>query len=166
MPALRCLVHPGFCSEQSLGLLPGWVSAPTTYWLLTGKAIGMGNAVFELIKLDLPAGETVRWALDAPGCGEPVAVGAGGVHLAGWLLSETEAPCWLALRCGGQTRCYPLNVPRPDVIRAVLGEEGEGHARAVCGFSRSVPFIELLEIGVEREGVLSWFAQLKGQLAD
>ena len=123
----------------------------------------MGNAVFELIQLDIPAGAGVRWALDAPGRGEPVAVGAGGGHLAGWLLSETEAPCWLALRYGGQTRCYPLNVPRPDVIRAILGGEGESHPRLICGFARQVPLLDLLEIGVEREGVLSWFAQLKGQ---
>jgi SAM-dependent methyltransferase len=109
----------------------------------------------------LPAGGVWRWSIDSPRSDAELALGDDGTfRLRGWALGKSGSRLHVAMRQNGLTRCYPLNQNRPDVIRKILGEEPEGHARLMCGFDYAVPLGSAVEFGFECDAKFSWLKVL------
>lgn len=83
---------------------------------------------------------------------------AEGEHLlvSGWVLGNTSRRVHVATRQHGVTRCYPLNVERRDVTRAVLNDASENPDKLLCGFKYMVRNDAEFDFGFEVDGWIFW----------
>ncbi len=85
----------------------------------------------------------------------------GQVVLAGWVVSASRAKATLIAEVDGEVQRHPVDVHRPDVIAAVLGDMPTTMEEARCGFRLTLPYAlhleVLLSIEVEHE-VVPWLS--------
>ena len=85
----------------------------------------------------------------------------GQVVLSGWVVSASRAKATLVAEVDGEIQRHPVDVHRPDVIAAVLGDMPTTMEEARCGFRLTLPYAlhleVLLSIEVEHE-VAPWLS--------
>ena len=85
----------------------------------------------------------------------------GQVLLSGWVVSASRAKVTLVAEVDGAVQRIPVDVHRPDVIAAVLGDMPTTMEEARCGFRLTLPYAlhleVLLSIEVEHE-VVPWLS--------
>ncbi|SFL48796.1 glycosyltransferase family 2 protein [Methylobacterium pseudosasicola] len=85
----------------------------------------------------------------------------GQVLLSGWVVSASRAKATLIAEVDGEVQRHPVDVHRPDVIAAVLGDMPTTMEEARCGFRLTLPYAlhleVLLSIEVEHE-VVPWLS--------
>ncbi|MCJ2092242.1 glycosyltransferase [Methylobacterium sp. J-072] len=85
----------------------------------------------------------------------------GQVLLSGWVVSASRAKATLIAEVDGAVQRIPVDVHRPDVIAAVLGDMPTTMEEARCGFRLTLPYAlhleVLLSIEVEHE-VVPWLS--------
>ncbi|MCJ2058663.1 glycosyltransferase [Methylobacterium sp. J-048] len=85
----------------------------------------------------------------------------GQVLLSGWVVSASRAKATLVAEVDGEVQRIPVDVHRPDVIAAVLGDMPTTMEEARCGFRLTLPYAlhleVLLSIEVEHE-VVPWLS--------
>lgn len=114
----------------------------------------------------LPTPELHAWALDFPAAGAAARIGERGLYLQGWALGKGEAICTeLVVRFsteqGVQSRDFPFNTGRPDVIQRVLGAVPAGHPRLRCGFMAHLdPIPRAFMLGVRVETETHWLCEV------
>ena len=83
-----------------------------------------------------------RWCLDFPKTGqtfdEPELL-ENGLNFQGWVLPQEGREAKPYFRLGAQTRYFPLEMKRTDVVARVLNEPVEGNPKTQCGFREHVP---------------------------
>lgn len=102
----------------------------------------------------------LRWNIDTSSNKIPLKLTNGRVELSGWLLAEGERSPRLAVTNELATYSFPLNVKRPDVVTAILQQPAENHPRLCCGFKVNVPFSSRITVGMESDGLITWFTEL------
>ena len=70
----------------------------------------------------------------------------GQVHLKGWVVPATRAKAALVAEVDGEVQRHTVDVHRPDVIAAVLGEVPTTMDEARCGFEFTLPYALHLEV--------------------
>ena len=83
-----------------------------------------------------------RWCLDFPAEQEQYVLAdlmGHGVTFKGWVLGEPNEPCQIELQQHDKSVFIAFNIPRPDVIKALLQQEPDSHPQLVCGFSFQYP---------------------------
>ena len=101
---------------------------------------------------------TQAWYLDAPQQSQLVESLHGEIRVRGWLLAANELhSVKLLVKSGNTVTSYPLDQPRPDVIKKMLGDAETAHARLHCGFDIKItPGSEDMYIGFEINGTNQW----------
>lgn len=102
----------------------------------------------------------LRWNIDTSSSQTPLKLINGRVTLGGWMLAEDQQSPRLAVKNGHATYSYPFNVKRPDVISAILQQPADNHPRLGCGFNLNIPFSSQITLGLESDGLITWFAEL------
>lgn len=107
---------------------------------------------------DLPDG-FARANLEAPQDRVWAEIQDGQVVLTGWIVSASRAKATLIAEVDGEVQRHAVDVHRPDVIAAVLGDMPTTMEEARCGFRFTLPYALHLEvvlhIEVEQE-VVPW----------
>ncbi|TXN75956.1 glycosyltransferase [Methylobacterium sp. WL18] len=85
----------------------------------------------------------------------------GQVIFTGWVVAANRAKVTLIVEVDGEVHRYPVNMHRPDVIAAVLGDLPTTMEEARCGFQFGLPYAlhleVLLRIEIEHE-VAPWLS--------
>lgn len=102
----------------------------------------------------------ISWALDFPVQEQDFPSEDGVVNFKGWVVHTSGAEVFFVVQVAGQTRSYPLNVARPDVVEHVAKTKALAHAREACGFSRQAVAADVIELGFECDGLIGWVATL------
>lgn len=97
-----------------------------------------------------------RWNLESIQEGKRLQAQDGRMVVSGWVVGNTPARIHLATRQDDVTRCYPLNVERPDVVQAVSSEKPSASTNLFCGFSYALKSDTAFEIGFEVDGWIFW----------
>ena len=97
-----------------------------------------------------------RWNLESIQAGSRLQTEAGRMVVSGWVMGNAPSAVHIAMRQDGVTRCYPLNVERPDVVQALMNENPTGAMSRFCGFSYAMKSDTAFDIGFEVEGWIFW----------
>lgn len=97
-----------------------------------------------------------RWNLESIQEGTCLQAKDGRMLVSGWVVGNSPATIHIATRQDGVTRCYPLNVERPDVVQAVAGESPAASKSPICGFSYAMKSDTRFDIGFEVDGWIFW----------
>lgn len=109
-----------------------------------------------------------RWCLDFPVEQEQYQLSdlmGHGVTFKGWVLGEPNEPCQIELQQHDKSVFIAFNIPRPDVIKALLKQEPDSHPQLLCGFSFQYPlYHETFSIWFHQAGrrELLWKGQVIG----
>jgi len=96
------------------------------------------------------------WNLESIQAGSRLQTEAGRMVVSGWVMGNAPSAVHIAMRQDGVTRCYPLNVERPDVVQALMNENPTGAMSRFCGFSYAMKSDTAFDIGFEVEGWIFW----------
>ena len=96
------------------------------------------------------------WNLESIQAGSRLQTEAGRMVVSGWVMGNAPSAVHIAMRQDGVTRCYPLNVERPDVVQALMNENPAGAMSRFCGFSYAMKSDTAFDIGFEVEGWIFW----------
>ena len=97
-----------------------------------------------------------RWNLESLQEGKRLQAQDGRMVVSGWVVGNTAARIHLATRQEGVTRCYPMNVERPDVVQALMNENPTCAMSQFCGFSYAMKSDTAFDIGFEVDGWIFW----------
>lgn len=97
-----------------------------------------------------------RWNLESLQEGVRFQAEEGRMVVSGWVVGNTPAEVHIAIRQDGVTRCYPLNVERPDVVQVVMNENLSVPPSRFCGFRYVMKSDTSFDIGFEVEGWIFW----------
>ncbi|MBI5429093.1 MAG: hypothetical protein HY938_01405 [Nitrosomonadales bacterium] len=97
-----------------------------------------------------------RWNLESIQEGSRLQTDEGRMVVSGWVVGNAPTAVHIATRQDGVTRCYPLNVERPDVVQAVLNERPSGSKNPICGFRHVLKSDTAFDIGFEVDGWIFW----------
>ena len=106
-----------------------------------------------------------KWSLRSPKHASKFALSEK-VEIRGWALGlpPTHHMLHIVIQTKDNILSYPLNVPRPDVLKTVLKQESAGQPELMCGFSRWVPaelFVAGVNLGFETEGLIHPAASIR-----
>ena len=97
-----------------------------------------------------------RWNLESIQEGRRLEAQDGRMVVRGWVVGNTPVAVHIATRQNGVTRCYPLNVERPDVVQAISNENPSIAVNPICGFSYAMRSDTAFDIGFEIDGWIFW----------
>lgn len=78
------------------------------------------------------------------------------LFLQGWVIPKGHENLNIAIRYGGLTRSYDLNIERPDILERIDRTPSGTIPPLRCGFRYAVPRNALVEIGIEHDMRLYW----------
>lgn len=158
----------GEAETQPAGPAPGVPSSPPAQEpparQALGAAVSSPKLSFALERVEdagNPAG-IKAWHLDSPRNDEAAeAIGDDRFMLRGWALSGDGAPVHVAVEINGETKCYPMNTRRADVVQSILKEDPVDHPRLRCGFELQLRAAKELRYGFEVGSRITWIHRLR-----